>query len=269
MASLLCVSRGGYYSWLTRPESRWKRENRELVKIISKIHVDSRGTYGSPRIHAELKAQNVMCGYNRVARLMREFSIRAKAARKFKATTNSKHKNPVAPNILARNFNVSGPNKAWVSDITYIYTEEGWLYLCVVIDLFGKTVIGYSMGNRCNQDLVSRAFLMACQIRNPGKKVIFHSDRGVQYTAKKFQKLLKKRGFICSMSRKGDCWDNACAESFFHTLKVEEVHGANYRTRQEARRAIFDYIHVFYNRKRRHSSLGYMSPYQYEKEYSA
>ena len=266
MAKMFKISRSGYYDWLKRPESKRSMENKMLLKNIIKIHNESRNIYGSPKVYKELQKQEIKCGINRVVRIMRENNIRSKIRKKFRPTTNSNHKNPVAKNILDRNFYVNKPNKVWVSDITYIYTKEGWFYLCVIIDLFSRKVIGWSMGNRINTGLLIKAFTMACLNRNHGDGVIFHSDRGVQYTSKDFQNLLKKRSFICSMSRKGNCWDNACAETFFRSLKVEEVYHNFYYTREMARKSIFEYIEIFYNRKRIHSYLNNMSPMEYEKE---
>jgi transposase InsO family protein len=269
MAQVLGVSKSGYYSWLKRPESKRSLENKKLLEDIKKIHEESRRTYGSPRVHKALLKKGLKCSIKRVARLMCENNIRSKVRKKFKATTNSKHSNPVAPNLLDRNFIVQAPDKVWVSDITYIYTNEGWLYLCIIVDLYSRKVIGWSMGCRIDTKLVKRSFLMALINRNYPKGVLFHSDRGVQYTSKAFQSVLEKSKYVCSMSRKGNCWDNACAESFFHTLKTEEVYHKKYKTRIEAKRSIFEYIEVFYNRKRIHSFLGDMSPEEYEIKHRA
>ena len=264
MANILEVSRSGYYSWLTRPESKRSIENKKLLEEIKMIHKESRQVYGSPRIHAKLVMQGWNCCQKRVARLMKDNNIRSRVVKKYKATTNSKHSNPVADNLLSREFSVHAPDKVWVSDITYIYTDEGWLYLCVIVDLFSRKIIGWSMSKKIDTDLVIKAFLMAKLNRNNPKGVLFHSDRGVQYTSKGFQAILIDNKYLCSMSRKGNCWDNACAESFFHTLKMEEVYHQRYKTREEARNNIFEYIEIFYNRKRLHSYLGYMSPEEYE-----
>ena len=264
MVELFGVSRNGYYNFISRPESKRSQERKILLEKIKKVHEESREIYGSPKVYKELVKNNISCGINRVARIMKENNIRSKTRKKFKVTTNSAHKNPVAENILDREFDVTEPNKAWVSDMTYIKTGKDWLYLCVVIDLFSRKIIGFSMSPNIDTYLLLKAFSMACSNRNPGKEVIFHSDRGVQYTSKDFQKVLKKRGFKCSMSRKGNCWDNACAETFFKSLKVEEVYHRNYKTREEARLSIFEYIEVFYNRKRIHSYLYNLSPVEYE-----
>lgn len=264
MAKALDVSRSGYYAWLKRPESNRVNANRRLLEEIKKIHLEHKKVYGSPRIYKELLKRGWKCSKKRVARLMSENNIRSKIRKKFKPTTNSKHSNPVARNILKREFAVKSPDKVWVSDMTYISTQEGWLYLCVIIDLYSRKVVGWSMGTRLDTNLLINAFIMACFNRNYPKKVIFHSDRGVQYTSNKFLEKLKDNKFISSMSRKGDCWDNACAESFFHTLKMEEVYHQRYESREEARRSIFEYIEIFYNRKRIHTYLGDMSPEEFE-----
>lgn len=269
MCRTLEVGRSGFHAWLNRPESPRRQEDRRLLMEIKVIHEQSRKTYGSPRIHAELKASGRACGKHRVARLMRQHGIVSKHKRKFKATTNSNHFHPVAGNLLQRRFDVSGPGQCWVSDITYVPTREGWLYLAVTLDLFHRKVIGWAMGRWIARQLAIDALTMA--IRNGHRKpgLIHHSDQGVQYASNEFQAALKSYGIRCSMSRKGDCWDNAVAESFFHTLKVELIHGKIYNTRQEARTAIFDYIEVFYNRQRRHSHLGYLSPVDFEKKNAA
>lgn len=269
MCRTLEVARSGFHARLNRPASPRHAENRRLLMEIKTIHERSRKTYGSPRIHAELKASGRACGKHRVARLMRRHGIVSRHKRKFKATTHSNHSYPVAENLLQRQFDVSGPGQCWVSDITYVPTREGWLYLAVTLDLFHRKVIGWAIGRWIARQLAIDALTMA--IRNGHRKpgLIHHSDQGIQYASREFQTLLKACGIRCSMSRKGDCWDNAVAESFFHTLKVELVRGKLYDTRQEARTAIFDYIEVFYNRQRRHSHLGYLSPVDFEKKNAA
>jgi putative transposase len=264
MAELLGVTRNGYYSWKKRPESKRKQGNEIIKKEIIQIFEASKKRYGYPRVHKVLVSKNIKCGINKVAKFMKENDLRAKAKKKYKATTDSDHDNKVYENILDRNFNVNKPDTVWVSDITYVYTREGWLYLCVIIDLYSRKVVGYSTGEKIDTQLLLKAFMMAYTSRRPKRNMIFHSDRGVQYTSDLFQKKLKKYGFICSMSRKGNCWDNACAESFFHTIKVEELNHNNFRTREEAHRSIFEYIEIFYNRKRIHSYLGYLSPEEFE-----
>jgi putative transposase len=261
---MLEVSPSAYYAWLGRPESRRVREDRRLLVEIKAIHQAKRQTYGSPRIHAELKAIGYRLGEKRVARLMRAGGIRAKQKRKFKATTDSKHFHPVAPNLLRRDFEASAPDQKWVADITYIPTREGWLYLAVILDLYSRFVVGWSMSERMTRRLVIDALDMAAGRRRPGPGLVHHSDRGSQYACGDYQEALSAHGMLCSMSRKGDCWDNAPMESFFHTLKTELVHHRDYRTRWEAKADIFEYIEVFYNRARRHSALGFFTPADYE-----
>jgi transposase InsO family protein len=267
MCQVLGVSRSGYYAWGHRPESARRRENRRLRAKIRAIHEGSRRTYGSPRVHQALQTQGEACGRHRVARLMREDDLKAKVKKRFKATTDSKHTLPVAPDLLQRDFAPSVPNQVWASDITYIWTGEGWLYLAVTIDLFNRAVVGWSMSHRIDRHLVIDALTMAIKRRGPGPGLIHHSDRGSQYASADFQALLTKYGLRCSMSRKGDCWDNAPVESFFGTLKQELVFHQRYRTRQQARQSLFDYIERFYNCRRLHSKLGYLSPAQFEAAY--
>ncbi len=269
MCYVLEVGRNGYYAWLKRRESPRSRENRLLIVEIKAIHQQSKRTYGSPRIHADIKAKGYACGVHRVARLMREAGIVSKHKRKFKATTNSRHNHPVAENKLQRQFTVSKPCRSWVSDITYIPTQESWLYLAVTIDLFQRKVVGWAMDRLMTRQLVVDALNMAVKSNPPGEGLTHHSDQGVQYASEDFQRLLAAHGMECSMSRRGDCWDNAVAESFFHTLKVELTHERNYKTREEARADIFDYIEVFYNRQRRHSTLGFLSPVEFERANAA
>lgn len=258
------VGRSGFYAWLYRPESPRSVENRRLLVEIKAVHTQSRRTYGSPRIHAELRAKGLVYGKHKVARLMREHQIVTVHKRKFKTTTDSKHHFPVAENKLARRFAVTASNRSWVSDITYVPTREGWLYLAVTLDLFHRQVVGWGMAHQIDRKLVMDAFTMALKRQSPDMGLLHHSDRGSQYASADFQSLLVANGVQCSMSRKGNCWDNAVAESFFHTLKVELVYHRRYQTRKEAREDIFEYIEVFYNRQRRHSSLGYLSPAEFE-----
>ncbi len=262
MCEILGVSRTGYYAWVRRPESQRKSEDDELSKLIKEIHEESNGEYGSPKVHRELRRRGKRHGRKRVARLMRKDGLKAKTVRKFKATTNSDHSLPVAENLLDRDFTPAEPNRAWAADITYVWTKEGWLYLAVVIDLFSRAVVGWSMSERMTRTLVMDAFTLAVMRRNPPPGLIHHSDRGSQYASGDFQKLLEKHGAICSMSRKGNCWDNAPAESFFAVLKKALVFHNQYETRDHARQSIFEYIERFYNRKRIHSSLGYRTPYE-------
>lgn len=265
MCQVLEVGKSGFYAWLKRSESPRHQENRRLLVAIKAVHQRSRQTYGSPRIHADLNANGHSCGKHRVAQLMRKYGVVSRHKRKFRATTNSRHTHPIAENLLQRQFTVTAPNRWWVSDITYIPTREGWLYLAVTLDLCHRKVMGWAMDRWMTQQLVIDAFTMAMKNGRPRTGLVHHSDQGVQYACHAFQALLKVSGSQCSMSRKGNCWDNAVAESFFHTLKVELIHDRHYHTRQEARAEIFDYIEVFYNRQRRHSALGYLSPAEFEK----
>ncbi len=261
------VSKCGYYAWLKRPQSKRKQQNKQLVEKIEKIHEESSSSYGSPRIYEELKEQNVACSLNRVARLMRLEGITAKQKRKFVRTTDSNHDLPVKENKLNQEFVAAMPDEKWVTDITYIWTSEGWLYLAVVIDLFSRRVVGWSMQSTLATCLISNALQMALLHRKPDKGLLHHSDRGSQYASKEYQQLLERAQANCSMSRKGNCYDNAVVESFFATLKRERVYQRNYRTRLEAQQDIFQYIEVWYNRKRKHSTLGYRSPEQYEQHH--
>ena len=265
MLRVLEVSASGYYVWRNDPGSDRKKENLRLVTHIKAVHEESSKTYGSPRIHAELCSRGIRCGKNRVARLMRQGGIQARHKRKFKATTDSNHQLPVYENRLNRSFEVSSPNTSWAADITYIWTHEGWLYLAVILDLFSRKIIGWSMSAGMEKQLVIGALLMALGQRKPGVGMLHHSDRGSQYASKEYQALLSDGRISCSMSRKGNCWDNAVLESFFSTLKREWVQGKKYRTRSEARADIFYFIETWYNRKRRHSTLGYLSPVEYER----
>jgi putative transposase len=265
MCRVLGVSKSGYYAWLGRPESRRTSANRVLVSQIRVVHQRSRKSYGSPRITEELNDIGVPCGRHRVARLMRHAGIRAKTVKKYKATTDSKHSLPVSPNLLSRQFTVTRPNRVWVSDITYVRTTEGWLYLAAVMDLYARRIVGWAMSERIDGELTLSALRQALNQRRPSPGLIHHSDRGKQYAAGDYQKLLRDHGALCSMSRKGDCWDNAPCESFFGTLKQELVYQERFDTREEAKAKIFEYIEVFYNRQRRHSSAGSRSPVEFER----
>ena len=266
MCEVLEVSRGGFYAWLRSPESERSHANRALLTKIRVAFDRSRQTYGSPRMTEELNDSGILCSENRVARLMRLGGIRAVSKRKYRVTTNSKHKHPVADNLLNRQFTIDRPNAVWLSDITYIWTPEGWLYLAGVIDLYSRMLVGWSMGSRLKAELTLEALRQAIARRNVRPDLMHHSDRGGQYAAGEYQKLLKKTKMICSMSRKGDCWDNAPMESFFATLKTELIYREQFKTRQEAKAKIFEYIEVFYNRQRRHSSLGMKSPVDFERQ---
>jgi putative transposase len=265
MCEVLKVSRSGYYAWLRHPESKSKQDDKVLLQEIHAIYQERHSTYGSPRIYRELKRRGRNHGKKRIARLMRKDGLRAKTKRKFKMTTDSKHTFPVAPNLLNREFTPKEPNQVWASDITYIWTAEGWLYLAVVMDLFSRAILGWSMSERMTRSLVIDAFIMAVKKYHPSPGLLHHSDRGSQYASADYQTVLKKHGVICSMSRKGNCWDNAPVESFFSTLKKEHVFHHDYRYRTQARQSIFAYIEQFYNRKRIHSALGYRTPSEMEK----
>lgn len=267
MCRALEVSRSGYYAFKKRPKSRQRIENENLLIEIRRVFLENNGNYGSPRIWDQLNNKDhIFCSENRVARIMRSNAIVAVQRRKFKATTNSKHDYPVWPNLLNRNFTVERPNSVWVSDITYIWTFEGWLYLAAVLDLFSRGIVGLAMDKTIADTLTTQAMGQAILRRNPAKGLICHTDRGSQYAGNDFKAILTKNEFIGSMSKKGDCWDNAVAESFFHTLKVELIHRNKFRTRDEAKRKIFEYVEMYYNRRRAHSTLGYLSPLDYERQ---
>jgi putative transposase len=265
MCRVLGVSPGGFYGWRGRPPRLHARRLETLVEAIRAIHRDVKARYGSPRMHAELVATGHPCSRKTVAGLMRRHGIAAKSRRKFCVTTDSNHGHPVAENILDRQFEPTAVNRAWTADITYIPAGEGWLYLAAVEDLHSRKIVGWSMGSKIDSRLVVDALEMAVSRRLPGAGLVAHSDRGSQYASEHYQRLLGSQGISCGMSRRGNCWDNAPMESFFASLKKELVHGENYATREEARASIFEYIEVFYNRVRRHSSLGYKSPTEYER----
>jgi putative transposase len=265
MCRVLDVTPGGYYDWRGRPPSPRVQRLVPLVEAIRAIHRDVKARYGSPRMHAELVATGKPCSRRTVARLMRRDGIAAKTRRKFCVTTDSNHAHPVAENILNRQFEPTTADRAWTADITYIPTGEGWLYLAAVEDLYSRKIVGWSMSSKIDSRLVVDALEMAVSQRWPGAGLVAHSDRGSQYASEHYQGLLARHGIICSMSRRANCWDNSPMESFFASLKKELVHGENYATREEARASIFEYIEVFYNRVRRHSSLGYKSPVEYER----
>ena len=266
MCNLFAVSRSGYYDWRKRPLSNRRKKDIEILEAIKKSYAKNRKIYGVRKIHADIKEQ-FGCGINRVHRLMKAHGIRSIRQRKFKATTNSKHNLPVADNLLQQNFNVSSPNEVWVSDISYIDTGEGYLYLAAVKDLFNKEVVGTAMNSTMTKELVIKAMQQAIQRHRPKAGLIHHSDRGSQYASYDFQKLLKRNGLIPSMSSKGNCYDNAPAESLFGTIKTELVYLNRYETRAAARQAIFEYVEVFYNRLRRHASLGYLTPVEFKQRY--
>jgi transposase InsO family protein len=268
MCEVLEVSRSGYYAWCSRPPSLRSQENQKLSQQIEEIHQASDQTYGSPRIQLSLKAKGFQIGRQRVIRLMNELGINAQFKRQYVTTTDSNHDLPIAENVLNRNFTTTEPDKAWVADITYIPTEQGWLYLAVIIDLFSRRVIGWSMDDHMRTDLVLTALDAALKQRIPSQSgLVFHSDRGSQYASHDYRNALKAARITCSMSRKGNCWDNAVAESFFGTLKTEFVHRHQFPDHITARTKIAQWIEAFYNRQRIHSSIGYVSPVQFEDNY--
>lgn len=270
--SVLCrvlrVSRSGFYSWHRGDRSKREISDRRLLVEIKAVFEASRRNYGSPRVYDALRKEGVRCSLARVERLMRENNITPPRKSKFKKTTDSDHPHAIAPNILGRDFTSPSPNRRWSTDITYVWTMEGWLYLAVVMDLFSRRIVGWSMSNRLTRSLALSALEMALGRRNPDGELLHHSDRGSQYASNDYQAELRRRGIACSMSRRGNCWDNAVVESFFSTLKRELIYRRQFRTRQEASDAIFDYIEVFYNRQRSHSHLGYLSPAEFEQRHA-
>jgi len=268
MCDALEVSKAGFYAWLSRPEGPAGQRRRELVAAIEEIHAEVKGRYGSPRMAAELSARGYDCSENTVATLMRAHGIRAKMPRRFVRTTDSRHGLPVAENVLDRDFAPAGPNAAWCADITYIPTADGWLYLAVVEDLFSRMIVGWSMDETMTSRLVVDALEMAIRRRLPGEGLVAHSDRGSQYASDHYQGLLARHGITCSMSGVAQCRDNAPVESFFASLKRELVHDESYTTREQARASIFEYVEAFYNRVRRHSSLGFLSPEEFERSHN-
>ena len=268
LCRMLEVSRSGFYAWKQRQGrelSARARRKQELAEKIRAVHQESRQTYGSPRVYQELKAQGESVCENTVARLMKENGIRSIVRKRFRMrTTDSDHAHPVAANLLERRFEQDLPNQVWAADITYVPTHEGWLYLAAVIDLCSRKIVGWAMADHLRAELCGQALEMALKRRRPREGLIHHSDRGVQYACGDYRDLLEEHGITCSMSGSGDCYDNAVMESFFKTLKAELVYQQEYQTREHARRSIFEYIEIFYNRKRRHSSLGYVSPAEFE-----
>jgi putative transposase len=269
MCHVLDVSRSGYYAARKLGLRQRELADQRLRLEIRSVHRASNRRYGSPRVHWELKAQGILCGKNRVERLMREDGLRAKPRRRFRVTTDSSHAHPIAPNLLERRFTaeeVGGPDQTWVADITYIPTRQGWLYLSIMLDLASRRVVGWAMKDTLEASLATDALRMALSRRRPAPGLLHHSDRGVQYAAGEYRALLDDHGIICSMSRKGNCWDNAVAESFFATLEWELIEESDWHSHSEAKRAIFEYLEVWYNRRRRHSTLGYKSPAEYEEK---
>ena len=260
------VSRSGYYAWRKSVESERKRRNRRLLEEIREIYDGSRRVYGAPRVFDELRIRGRPCGRHRVARLMQRAGLRARITQRFRVTTRADHRHPTAPNLLGQRFRAARANESWVADITYIPTHEGWLYLAVVIDLFSRRVVGWATSGTMTRALVIDALQMALGRRRAAPGLLHHSDRGSQYASNEYQLLLAREGFVCSMSGRGNCYDNAVAESFFHTLKTELVHRHRYESRSAAHASLFEYIEGFYNRQRKHSALGYKSPIAYEED---
>lgn len=264
MCRMLTVSKSGYFTWRDGRDSPRRSADRALTVRIQAIHRASRQTYGSPRIHHELTAEGIALGKKRVERLMKSAGIAVRPNRRFVTTTDSNHDQPIAPNLLEQDFSANAPNQRWVTDITYIPTDEGWLYLAAIMDLHSRRIVGWAMDSTMHRSLVLRALDMAIQLRSPSPGLIHHSDRGSQYASHEYRIALATHGIIASMSRRACCYDNAAAESFWHTLKNELIHRHTFQTRDEAQRAIFEYIEVFYNRTRRHTSIGNISPIDFE-----
>jgi transposase InsO family protein len=269
MCRLLKVSRSGYYDWRGRPPSGREQANVRLAADIQRVFTEHQGRAGVPRITRHLREEGQAVGKNRVARVMQAGGLRAKAARRYKATTNSNHNLPVASNLLEQDFTAPAPNCKWVSDITYVATDEGWLYVAVVLDLYSRLVVGWAMSERMTAQLVCDALRMALWRRKMPTGVIVHSDRGSQYCSADHQRLLRDHHLLCSMSKKGDCYDNAAMESWNHSLKVEAIHGEHFATREMAKAQVFEYIEVYYNRRRLHSRIGYLSPETFEARQAA
>lgn len=267
MSKVFKVSRSGYYKFVKSRVSNYTKENERLLEDIKMIHEKSRQTYGSPRVHAQLKEQGENCSRKRVARIMQRAGLQAKMRKRFKVTTKVNTKAKVASNLLKQNFTAERPNQRWVADITYIATAQGWLYVAAVLDLFSRHIVGLAMSERMTTELISSALRQAVIHRKPIVGLVHHSDKGSQYTSTDFNIQLKKYGMVSSMSGTGNCYDNAAMESFFHTLKTEHVYFEHYQTREQAKQSIFEYIEVFYNRKRRHSTLGYLAPATFEKQW--
>jgi len=269
MCRVLKASRSGFYAWKRRADSPRVNQDRRMVVAIAAIQQMVRRVYGAPRVHRELRARGEHVSRKRVARLMRQNGLQSRCRRKFRVTTQSDHTHPVAPDRLQRNFTPIGPNQAWVADITYLATREGWMYLAVVLDLYSRMVVGWQLSERLGRQLVLDALKMGLTRRNPSGVLVHHSDRGSQYASGEFRQQLETHRILASMSRKGNCWDNAVAESFFGSLKTEVDHQGPFETREQARRKIFEYVEIFYNGVRRHSTLGYMSPREFEQRTAA
>jgi len=267
LCTVLSVTCSAYYAWAKAVQTPKAKQDAALKSVITSVFTKNRAVYGTRRLKKVLEKQGYMASRRRIGRIMQEAQLRCKTRRRFKATTNSKHNLPIASNQLARQFNVIQANQVYVGDITYIATGEGWLYLAVVIDLYSRQVVGWSMAEHMRATLVNDALIMAIWKRKPKKGLLWHTDRGSQYASDSHRKLLKQHDITQSMSRKGNCWDNAVSESFFHTLKTECVNHENYTTREAGRKSIFDYIEVFYNRQRLHSNNGYLSPVEFERQH--
>jgi transposase InsO family protein len=267
MCVVLAIERSGYYAWLKKVPGKRARANELLDKKILRLFKQHKERYGAPRLRDDLQEAGEHVSKNRVARRMKVLGIKAKGKKKFKATTDSKHPLPVAANLLNRDFTATKPNEKWCGDISYVWTEEGWLYLATVIDLYSRKVIGWSLQSTLTKQLVCDALMMALWRRGFPRGVLFHSDRGSQYCSHDYQNMLKQYGLTCSMSRKGNCWDNSVAESFFKTIKTELIHHERYSTRENAKQSIFQYIEVYYNKLRRHSTIGSLSPENFENQF--
>ena len=267
LCEVLGVSRSGFYAWQTRPPATRTQVDQRLAVEVAAVHAESRRRYGSPRVHAELRDRGQRVGRKRIARLMQVQGLRARTKRRFRTTTDSDHALPVAANVLDRQFATTAPDAVWVSDITYLWTLEGWLYLVVILDLFSRRVVGWATSARLTRQLALNALTMALARRQPPRGLLHHSDRGSQYASREYQRRLAAHGIVCSMSRRGNCWDNAVAESFFSTLKIELVSQCGWATRAEARTDVFEYLEIFYNGQRRHSALGYLSPVAFERQH--
>jgi len=266
VCEVLQVSPSGYYKWLKNKISFRAKENQRILDLIKFHHYKSKATYGLPRIYAAIRRQGIIVNKKRISRLMRINNIRAKTKRRFRVTTVQSSKASPSENLVNQNFTASSQNNIWTGDITYLWTKEGWVYLAVVMDIYSRKIVGWSIDSSLSAELVIRALLMAVLHRNPGRGIIFHSDRGSQYTSSKFREALKNYGMLQSNSSTGNCYDNAVTESFFHTLKTELIYWEKYQTREEAKRSIFEYIEINYNRRRLHSSLGYLSPVEFEEK---
>ena len=264
LCRVLGVSPSGFYAWRARSEPERAKSDARLALDVAAVHRRSRGRYGSPRIHADLRARGVRVGRKRVARLMRENGLFARRRRRYRATTDSRHAEAISPNVLERDFTASAPNEVWVTDVTYVWTHEGWLYLAAIIDLFARRVVGWATSDTNDTKLALAALAMASAQRRPPRGLVHHSDRGAPYASEEYRRALTTLGIAQSMSRKGDCWDNAVAESFFATIKAELIDDEDYATRADAVTSIGDYIERFYNVERRHSHLNYVSPIEFE-----